>query len=78
MSKNNIPAITAHFTGNFSSEARLGGNGKEVAISCPGLLSDYMKNLWSLKNEIEEFDIVIEATHHGPTSLDKPLIFIET
>ena len=71
------PTLSAHFTGNFSSEARLGGNGKEIAISFPGLLKDYMKNLWNLKNEIKEFNIVIEATHHGPTSLRKPSIFIE-
>ena len=53
------PTLSAHFTGNFSSEARLGGNGKEIAISFPGLLKDYMKNLWNLKNEIKEFNIVI-------------------
>ena len=33
MSKDKIPAITAHFTGNFSEDNKFGGNSNEIAIT---------------------------------------------
>jgi D-aminoacyl-tRNA deacylase len=36
-----------------------------------------MKKLWERKNLFSKFDIIIEATHHGPTALGKPSLFIE-
>ena len=36
-----------------------------------------MRNLWYEKDTFSEFQITIEATHHGPTALNKPTIFIE-
>ena len=72
-----IPTMTAHFPGNFMSEVKLGGNSQELSYSYPNLLKAYMRNLFSLKDKVTEFDIVIEATHHGPTSLKRPVLFVE-
>src|SRR3989338_9553187 len=36
-----------------------------------------MQNLWKKKDVFSDFQITIEATHHGPTALNKPAIFIE-
>ena len=36
-----------------------------------------MKHLWTKRNDFSKFEITIEATHHGPTALNKPALFIE-
>ncbi len=69
-------ALTCHSTGNFST-AKFGGKDNEIAIPYPSLQKQYMKNLWNNRKRFAEFEITIEATHHGPTSLHKPSLFIE-
>jgi D-aminoacyl-tRNA deacylase len=72
-----IPSLTAHFPGNFGS-ADFGGNPGEIARYSPSLLKNYLVELNSLRNEIEEsYKITLEATHHGPTSLRSTVMFIE-
>ncbi|MDX1532960.1 MAG: D-aminoacyl-tRNA deacylase [Nitrosopumilaceae archaeon] len=71
-----VLALTCHSTGNFS-EAKFGGNDREVAIPYPDLQKLYLQKLWEHKNDFSDFQITIEATHHGPTFLSKPTIFIE-
>ena len=36
-----------------------------------------MQNLWDAHESFLDFQITIEATHHGPTHLKKPSIFVE-
>lgn len=72
-----IPALTSHFTGNFSSNNSLGGNPFELGLAYPTFQKEYMKNLTSMSNDFQNYDLTIEATHHGPTSSSNPLIFIE-
>jgi len=71
-----VLALTCHSTGNFS-EAKFGGNPKQLAIPYPELQKKYLQILWSKRNDFPDFQITIEATHHGPTALNKPAIFIE-
>ena len=71
-----VLALTCHSTGNFS-EAKFGGNNRQVAIPHPSLQKRYLQKLWQHKSEFSNFEITIEATHHGPTALNKPTIFIE-
>jgi len=69
-------ALTCHSTGNFS-DAQFGGRRREVAIPHPHLQKSYMKLLWENRTKFSDFQVVIEATHHGPTALGKPAIFVE-
>jgi len=69
-------ALTCHSTGNFS-EAQFGGLPRQIAIPHPHLQKSYMKHLWEKRNNFSKFEITIEATHHGPTALNKPALFIE-
>ena len=69
-------ALTCHSTGNFS-EAKFGGNDRQVAIPHPNLQKAYLQTLKKNQSNFSEFQITIEATHHGPTALKKPSIFIE-
>jgi len=69
-------ALTCHSTGNFS-EALFGGRPRQVAIPHPHLQKSYMQALWTKRKDFAEFEITIEVTHHGPTALNKPALFIE-
>ena len=71
-----VLALTCHSTGNFS-EAKFGGNDRQVAIPHPNLQKQYLQILKKHQSDFLEFQITIEATHHGPTALTKPSIFIE-
>ena len=69
-------ALTCHSTGNFG-EAKFGGLERQVAIPHPFLQKSYMRHLWENRAQFAGFEITIEATHHGPTALSKPALFME-
>ena len=73
------PSLTVHSTGNFGPESIMGGKAQSLGISFAPIQTLLLSNLAKYQNlneDIKGFDIVIEATHHGPT-LDVPLVFIE-
>ncbi len=71
-----IPSLTGHFTGNFGA-ADFGGNANEMSRYCPSVLKRYMLELQSMKEKLPKYNITLEAVHHGPTELNKPLMFVE-
>ena len=76
-SESGIPTLTCHFTGNFSASSPYGGNPRELGICFPSLQKSYIKEINMVRSQVPDFEITIEATHHGPTSLKKPSLFIE-
>jgi len=76
-SESGIPTLTAHFPGNFSSENSFGGNPYEIGYSYPSLHKLYLMSLKQLQNQVPQYKMVTEPTHHGPTSFSKPILFIE-
>lgn len=70
------PSLTCHFTGNFQNNY-YGGSPGELGITYPSLQKAYLQHINKFKDDLQSFDITIEATHHGPTTLKKPVIFIE-
>ena len=71
-----VLALTCHSTGNFS-EANFGGSDKQLAMPHPDFQKRYLQQLWEKKLQFYDFQITIEATHHGPSGLNKPTIFVE-
>ena len=71
-----VLALTCHCTGNFT-EAKFGGNDRQIAVPHPHLQKAYLQTLKENQSTFPDFQITIEATHHGPTALTKPSIFIE-
>ncbi len=71
-----VLALTCHSTGNFST-AKSGGNDRQIAIPKSDLQKIYLQTLKKNQSKFSDFQIIIEATHHGPTALTKPSIFIE-
>src|SRR5207245_1906124 len=75
-SKSGVPSLTAHTTGNFGG-AELGGNPREIGRVNPDLLKNYLISLAKQGEAVSGYQVTAEATHHGPTSLNRPVLFVE-
>lgn len=78
-SKTSRPALLVHTTGNWDEEANFGGKPKDLSITSALL---HKAGYLSLKKtsqfyNLNYFNVDIEVTHHGPTSINKPSIFME-
>jgi len=66
--------LTAHHTGNFGV-AEFGGDDGALARACPGA---HRRVLAALADHAPEgYDVGIECTHHGPTDVGTPSMFVE-
>lgn len=72
-----IPSLTVHTTGNFTGKPFLGGRPMEVGRVDPDLQKNYIIALNKRRSQLDGFEVTVEATHHGPTSLQKPVLFVE-
>ncbi|WP_423751219.1 D-aminoacyl-tRNA deacylase [Salinirarus marinus] len=66
--------LTAHFTGNFGP-AEFGGDDGAFARACPNAQSAVVDALAA--HAPEAYDVAIECTHHGPTDVGAPSMFVE-
>ena len=78
-SKTARPAILIHTTGNWSEDITFGGNSNE--LSCTSALLqkagyNSLKQNLEMRN-LKDFRFDMEVTHHGPTNLEVPLIYME-
>jgi D-aminoacyl-tRNA deacylase len=75
------PALLAHVTGNWGDLAELGGEPRTVCIASGALLRLAFRALLRQKElhpeELAKFVVDLEVTHHGPTNLQTPLVFVE-
>ena len=72
------PALTAHATGNLTTQAKYGGRPEEVSCVDPPVIKRALVSLRQGLSEAGlEMEVTMEATHHGPTSFGVPVCFIE-
>ncbi|RUM46862.1 MAG: D-tyrosyl-tRNA(Tyr) deacylase [Hyperthermus sp.] len=74
------PSLTLHYPGNPGSKAPYGGRPRELAIAWPRLMAALARTYHDTaagKGLLQRYTFTLEATHHGPTSLRKPIVFIE-
>ncbi len=74
-SDNNKRLFSAHFTGNVG-DAEFGGNPHELAPAAPQALKSFLHSMRNLA-EGTDYEVSMESTHHGPTALSVPSIYIE-
>ncbi|GGM68173.1 D-aminoacyl-tRNA deacylase [Halarchaeum rubridurum] len=68
------PLLTAHFTGNFGA-AEHGGSDRALAPACPNAHRAVVRAL--AEHAPEGYDVGMECTHHGPTEVGAPSMFVE-
>lgn len=78
-SKSGRPSLLVHSTGNLGPEAKYGGDPYRLSVSAASLVRTAFKELYNQRNSrnLEEFDVSLEVTHHGPTRMDTPMLFVE-
>lgn len=73
-SKQGISAFTVHAEGNWSDEATLGGKPKELSVSSPLNMLNFLSAIRGMNTT--DIGVTYEATHHGPL-LNNPSFFVE-
>jgi D-aminoacyl-tRNA deacylase len=77
-SESGEPALTVHWTGNATSRADFGGKPKSVSFTDPPRLRAALLALDQEREALKlNYAVSLEATHHGPTELDLPTLFVE-
>jgi len=77
-SKSGESTLTVHTPGNPLGEAKYGGKPRSLAIADPNRMSVALKTLSSLALERGlPYRVSLEATHHGPTEMKVPVMFVE-
>ncbi|MFB6156418.1 MAG: D-aminoacyl-tRNA deacylase [Haloferacaceae archaeon] len=66
--------LTAHHTGNFGP-AEYGGESGRFARAAPAAQKAAVEALD--RHAPEGYDVGVECTHHGPTAVDVPFLFVE-
>jgi len=69
-----VPALTVHVTGNYEA-ADLGGEPGALAPAAPAWMHAILGNLAA--RAPEGYRVSYEVTHHGPTALATPSLFVE-
>lgn len=79
VSKTSRPSLLIHTTGNWNENTDFGGTPNDLSKTSALLLKvGYEALIKKTKSaQLSSFAIDVEVTHHGPTTLNKPLIFME-
>jgi len=68
------PLLTAHFTGNFGP-AEFGGTAGGLAEACPNAHAELLAAFD--EHAPDGYEVGTECTHHGPSSVGVPSMFVE-
>ncbi|MFB6146745.1 MAG: D-aminoacyl-tRNA deacylase [Halobacteriaceae archaeon] len=68
------PLLTAHHTGNFGP-AEYGGTDRELAAAAPNATARVLEGL--TEHAPDGYETGLECTHHGPTDVGCPSLFVE-
>jgi D-aminoacyl-tRNA deacylase len=68
------PLLTAHHTGNFGP-AEHGGEAGSLARACPNAHAEVLSALGEYAPP--DYEVGMECTHHGPSSVGAPSMFVE-
>ena len=77
-SESGEPTLTVHWSGNTTSQAEFGGNPKSLSFADPPRLRAALLALDEAREARRlDYAVSLEATHHGPTELGVPTLFVE-
>jgi D-aminoacyl-tRNA deacylase len=69
--------LSAHTPGNLGFDSSYGGREREVAAMYPSLMKEYMVCLSRNAKDMKDYQVVLEPIHHGPSMVNKPVLFVE-
>ncbi|MHA1910704.1 MAG: D-aminoacyl-tRNA deacylase [Candidatus Kariarchaeaceae archaeon] len=73
------PALLVHSTGLWGNDESYGGKAHQLSLSSAALQGHTLRVLAQVAkdNLLEEIDLSLEVTHHGPLLVNWPSVFIE-
>jgi D-aminoacyl-tRNA deacylase len=76
-SESGTPTLTCHPTGNWG-KAELGGQDGTLQLTDARYLRQSLLNLQKVREKYGlKYEVSMEVTHHGPTALPFPLLYVE-
>ncbi len=76
--KSGTPSLTTHSPGNWTPEALYGGSPEQLSVAEPRLIKAALQTLKARRDATGiEYEVSLEVTHHGPTAMDSPVVFVE-
>ncbi|MEM0079909.1 MAG: D-aminoacyl-tRNA deacylase [Nitrososphaerota archaeon] len=77
-SEKGVQAFLTHPVGNWTEDSSYGGRPRQLSATSALMLRESLKTLWEESNKlgIDDLDVRLEVTHHGPYTT-VPIIFIE-
>ncbi|QSZ66980.1 D-tyrosyl-tRNA(Tyr) deacylase [Methanofollis aquaemaris] len=69
-----LPALTVHVTGNYGDPV-YGGEARTLAPAAPAMMHAVLRGM--ARHAPPGYRASYEATHHGPTTLSTPSLFVE-
>lgn len=77
-SESEKPSLLVHAPGNWTDDNSFGGNAYELSRTYATIIKHVLQELAIRCNLMGlGFDVTSEVTHHGPTNLKAPCVFIE-
>jgi len=78
-SESGEPTLTVHVPGNIVNKADFGGSPGSLAWAHPQRMKAALLALREVKDDfgLTEYSVSLEVTHHGPTELTIPAMFVE-
>jgi D-aminoacyl-tRNA deacylase len=77
-SESEKPALLVHAPGNWTDDVSFGGNPKELAHTSAVIIKQILKELTREHDAHQlDYDVTSEVSHHGPTNLESPCVFVE-
>lgn len=77
-SESETPSLLVHAPGNWTLDNSFGGNPRELARTSAIAIKCTLNELNKKQKQLQlEYDVTSEVTHHGPTNLEAPCIFVE-
>lgn len=78
-SRAEVATLSTHTPGNLGPTAEHGGEPRELAWSDPCRMASALRELAAAREELDlsDYSVCLEATHHGPTGLEVPALFVE-
>lgn len=76
-SRSGMKTLTVHAPGNLG-EALFGGEPRKLAVAHAQRMKTALIELKTAVTELNlNYEVTLEATHHGPTDIQKPILFVE-
>lgn len=77
-SESERPSLLVHAPGNWTEDHSFGGNPKELAFTSAIVIKQVLRLLMAGERKGNlGYEVSSEVTHHGPTNLKYPCVFIE-